>query len=452
MESLRFLLPERELPQRWYNAVPDFPKPPAPPLHPGTLQPIKPADLAPIFAKGLIDQEISTERWIEIPDDVRRALALWRPTPLVRARRLEERLGTPARIYYKNESVSPAGSHKVNSSIPQAYFNRLDGILHLTTETGAGQWGSALAFASCHFGMDCTVYMVRVSHDQKPHRRLMMQAWGGKVFASPSDRTDAGRAVLREMPGTPGSLGIAISEAVEEAAKNPDRNYTLGSVLNHVLLHQTVIGLEAKEQLKLAGEKVPDVVLACCGGGCNFAGIAFPFFSEKLAGTPIRLVAVEPTACPTLTRGRFTYDFGDTAKLTPLLKMHTLGHGFIPPGIHAGGLRYHGVAPLVSHALDCGLIEAIAVPQIACFESAVLFAQTEGIIPAPESSHAIYAAVAEALRAKEERRERLILFNLSGHGHFDMASYQRFFDGELEDYAHPAGEIERALRDLPRSA
>jgi tryptophan synthase beta chain len=449
METVKFTLSEREIPQRWYNVAADFPTPPAPHRHPGTHQPATADDMRAIFPMGLIEQEVSRERWIEIPDEVRRILALWRPTPLHRARRLEERLGTPARIYYKNESVSPAGSHKPNTAVAQAHFNRVEGIHHLTTETGAGQWGSALAFATTLLGMKCTVYMVRVSFDQKPYRKLMMEAWGAEVHASPSDRTAAGRQILAEHPDTPGSLGIAISEAVEEAATNADRNYALGSVLNHVMLHQTVIGQETKEQLRLAGEKRPDVVIACAGGGSNFAGIAFPFIPDKLRGEPIRLLAVEPAACPTLTKGKFAYDFGDTAKLTPLLKMHTLGHGFIPPSIHSGGLRYHGMSPLVSHALNLGLIEAASHHQTVCFESAMLFARTEGILPAPETSHAIHAAIEEARRAKAEGKERVIVFNLSGHGHFDMAAYGKLFAGELEDYDYPEHAIEEALRDLP---
>jgi len=449
MDANKILLDEKEMPQRWYNVVPDLPEPPPPPLHPLTHKPAGPDDLRAIFPMGLIMQEVSREPWIDIPDDVLRILRIWRPTPLHRARRLEERLGTPARIYYKNESVSPPGSHKPNTAVAQAYFNKVEGINRLTTETGAGQWGSALSFATCLLGMECTVYMVRCSYDQKPYRKMMMQAWGGKTYPSPSDQTHAGRQALEKDPDTPGSLGLAISEAIEDAATHDDRNYSLGSVLNHVLLHQTIIGLETIKQLKLAGEGTPNVIIGCAGGGSNFSGLSFPFIPRLRKGEPVRLVAVEPLACPTMTRGKYVYDFGDMAKQTPLLKMHTLGHGFIPPGIHAGGLRYHGMAPLVSVGIKSGLIQAVAYHQTACFESAVLFAQTEGIIPAPETSHAIHAVIQEAKRCKEQRKEELIVFNFSGHGHFDMASYEKFFRGELEDYAYPREAIEEALKDLP---
>lgn len=450
MEETKIQLPERDMPQRWYNVAPDLPGPLSPPLHPLTKQPAGPDDLRPIFPDSLIAQEMSTEPWIEIPDDVARVLTTWRPTPLVRARNLEKALGTPARIYYKNESVSPAGSHKPNTAVAQAYYNKMAGINSLTTETGAGQWGSALSFATSLFGMECTIYMVRCSFDQKPYRKLMMQVWGGKAYSSPSDRTESGRMIREKYPDTPGSLGIAISEAVEEAAKTPNVNYSLGSVLNHVLLHQTIIGLETKAQLKLAEEKTPSAVIACAGGGSNFGGIAFPFVPNKLKGENIRLIAVEPAACPTMTKGKFTYDFGDTAMMTPLLKMHTLGHTFIPPGIHAGGLRYHGMAPLVSAGIDSGLIEPRALFQRGCFESAIQFARTEGIIPAPESSHAIHAAVQEALRCKEEKSEEVIVFCLSGHGHFDLTSYEKYFNGELVDYEHPDHEIDEALKELEK--
>ncbi len=451
MEQTKIILSESEIPQRWYNVVPDLPVALAPPLHPLTHQPATADDLRPIFPESLIAQEMSRDPWVDIPDEVLRVLTTWRPTPLVRAYNLEKALGTPARIYYKNESVSPAGSHKPNTAVAQAYFNKMEGVNSLTTETGAGQWGSALSFATCLFGMECTIYMVRCSFEQKPYRKLMMQVWGGKAYSSPTDRTESGRMIRQQYPDTPGSLGIAISEAVEEAAKSPDKNYALGSVLNHVLLHQTIIGLETKAQLKQADEKLPAAVIACAGGGSNFGGIAFPFMPDKLKGGNVRLIAVEPAACPTMTKGKFTYDFGDTAKMTPMMKMHTLGHTFIPPGIHAGGLRYHGMAPLVSAGIDAGLIEPQAYGQKGCFESAVLFARTEGIIPAPESSHAIHAAVQEALRCKEEKREETLVFCLSGHGHFDLTSYERYFEGELMDYEHPDEAIEEALRDLPVS-
>lgn len=448
MDETKILLSEREMPRRWYNVAPDMPTQLAPPLHPLTKQPAGPDDLKAIFPDDLIAQEMSMEPWIEMPDDVARVLASWRPTPLVRARNLEKSLGTPARIYFKNESLSPAGSHKPNTAVAQVYYNKIAGIRGLTTETGAGQWGCALAFATSLFNMECTVYMVRVSFDQKPYRKLMMQVWGAKAYSSPTDRTQAGRMIREKMPDTPGSLGIAISEAVEEAALNPELNYSLGSVLNHVLLHQTIIGLETKAQLKMAEEKTPSAVIACAGGGSNFSGLAFPFVPNKLKGENIRLIAVEPAACPTMTKGRFTYDYGDTAMMTPLLKMHTLGHTFIPPGIHAGGLRYHGMAPLVSAGIDCGLVEPVALLQRGCFESAVRFARTEGIIPAPESSHAIHAAVLEALRCKEQNSEEVIVFCLSGHGHFDLTSYEKYFNNELTDYEHPEHEIEEALKEL----
>jgi len=448
MEPTRYLLPESEIPRRWYNVAADMPAPLLPPLHPGTGQPIGPDALAPLFPMSLIEQEVSRERWIDIPEPILEAYALWRPTPLHRARRLERALGTPARIYYKNESVSPAGSHKPNTAVPQAWYNKQAGVKRLATETGAGQWGSALAFATSLFGLACQVYMVRVSYEQKPYRKALIESWGARVIPSPSEETQAGRGIRAATPDSPGSLGIAISEAVEDAASREDTKYALGSVLNHVMLHQTVIGLEAQKQLALAGEKGPDAVIACCGGGSNFAGLAFPFAAEKIAGKEMRIIAAEPAACPTLTRGRFAYDFGDTARLTPLLPMHTLGHSFIPPGIHAGGLRYHGDAPLVCQLLRDGVIEAVAHRQRECFEAALLFARTEGILPAPETSHAIRAAVAEAERAKEEGRERVILFNLSGHGHFDMASYAAYLSGSLQDYELPQEAIDSAIAEL----
>ena len=451
MTDNRILLSERDLPKSWYNVAPDLPTPLAPPLNPATAQPVSPADLAVIFPMALIEQEMSAARTIPIPEPVLDILRLWRPTPLVRARRLEKALGTPAKIFYKNESVSPAGSHKPNTSVAQAYYNQQSGIKRLATETGAGQWGSALAFACNVFGLECMVYMVRCSYDQKPHRRTMMQAWGATCIPSPSDRTNAGRKILAEDPDSPGSLGIAISEAVEDAVGRKDTNYSLGSVLNHVLLHQTVIGLEAIEQFKIVGA-FPDIIVGCCGGGSNFAGLAFPFVPLKAAGKNIRLIAVEPTACPTMTKGVYAYDFGDKSGMTPLIKMDTLGHDFIPPGIHAGGLRYHGMAPLVSLLHRAGVVEAVSYPQLRCFEAAITFARSEGTIVAPETSHAVACVVDEALKAKEEGEEKTILFNLSGHGHFDMAAYEKYFAKELQDYEYPEEKIKEALKHLPLSA
>ncbi len=449
-EPTKFVLSEDELPTAWINVLPRLNEPLAPPIHPGTLQPLSPADLEAIFPRALIEQEFSPQAEVDIPGEVLDIYRLWRPTPLYRARRLEKALQTPAHIYYKYEGVSPAGSHKPNTAVAQAYYNKREGIRRLATETGAGQWGSALAMACRMFGLECTVYMVRVSYDQKPYRRMMMQTWGAEVFPSPSPQTNAGRSVLAATPDSPGSLGIAISEAVEDAAMHPDTNYSLGSVLNHVLLHQTVIGIEARRQMALAGEE-PDVIIGCFGGGSNFGGIALPWVPDKLSGrSSVRLVAVEPSACPTLTRGVFAYDFGDTSKLTPLLKMYTLGHDFVPAGIHAGGLRYHGGAPLASHLLALGVIEARAYPQLTVFEAAVQFARSEGILPAPESAHAIRAAMDEALEARQEGRPRVILFNLSGHGHFDLAAFDSYLTGKLIDYAHPAQEIQRAMATLPR--
>jgi len=444
----KIVLGEDEIPTHWYNVASDLPKPPAPVLHPGTGQPIGPADLAPLFPMALIGQEVSQDRTIEIPDEVRDVYRLWRPTPLFRARRLERALDTPAHIYYKYEGVSPAGSHKPNTAVAQAYYNKAEGIRRLTTETGAGQWGSALAFACTLFGLECTVYMVRASYEQKPYRRSMIQTYGAEVFPSPSNRTQSGQKVLGDNPDSPGSLGIAISEAVEDAATHDDAHYSLGSVLNHVLLHQTVIGQESLKQMDLAGE-YPDVVIGCVGGGSNFAGLAFPFVGEKLRqGRKTRIVAVEPEACPSLTRGSYAYDFGDTVGLTPLVKMHTLGHGFVPPSIHAGGLRYHGAAPLLSLLLDEGIISATAYGQNAVFDAALQFARSEGIVPAPESSHAIHGALRAAKEADEAGAERTILFNLSGHGHFDMAAYDNYFSGKLTDLELDESEIERALRAL----
>lgn len=451
-DSVKYLLPEDRIPRAWYNIVADLPKPPAAVLHPGTGQPIGPADLAAIFPMSLILQEVATEREIEIPQPVRDVYKLWRPAPLHRAVRLERALDTPARIFYKYEGVSPAGSHKPNTAVAQAFYNREAGITKLSTETGAGQWGSSLAFAGALFGLEVKVYMVKVSFQQKPYRRALMETYGATCIPSPSTETESGRAILAADPNSPGSLGIAISEAVEVAAKNADTNYALGSVLNHVLLHQTVIGIEAIEQMDLAGFW-PDVVIACAGGGSNFAGLAFPFIGKKLReGTDVRVVAVEPAACPTLTRGTFAYDFGDTAHLTPLVKMHTLGSQFVPPGFHAGGLRYHGMAPLVSHLKELGLIEARAVHQTPCFEAGVAFARAEGIVPAPESTHAVRVAIDEALAAKAEGRARTILFNLSGHGHFDMQAYTDYFAGKLEDRDYDETALRESLAALPKVA
>lgn len=452
-ERTKYLLEEKDIPTHWYNILPDLPSPPPPVLHPGTHQPVGPSDLAPLFATALIEQEVSTEREIPIPEEVREIYKLWRPTPLFRARRLERALDTPAHIYYKYEGVSPAGSHKPNTAVAQAYYNRKEGIRRLTTETGAGQWGSALALACSLVGLDCTVYMVRVSYEQKPYRRSMIQAFGAEVIPSPSERTSAGRSILAEQPDSPGSLGIAISEAVEDAATHDDTHYSLGSVLNHVLLHQTVIGLEAKKQMELAGE-YPDEIIGCVGGGSNFAGLAYPFVRDKLSGSKpkLRFLAAEPESCPTLTRGEYAYDYGDTVGLTPLVKMYTLGHTFIPPGIHAGGLRYHGDAPSLCQLVHEGVIDAAAYHQTACFEAAVQFARSEGIVPAPEASHAIRAAIDAALRAREAGERRVILFNLSGHGHFDMSAYDAYFSGKLQDYAYPRAKVEAALSHLPKVA
>ncbi|GAB6040600.1 TrpB-like pyridoxal phosphate-dependent enzyme [Endothiovibrio diazotrophicus] len=448
MSQTKILLDESEIPTHWYNVVADMPNAPAPVLGPDG-NPIGPEALTAIFPMSLIEQEVSAERWIEIPEKVREIYQLWRPAPMFRAHRLEQALGTPARIYYKYEGVSPAGSHKPNTAVAQAYYNKEAGIKRLATETGAGQWGSSLSMVGKMFGLEVRVYMVKVSYEQKPFRRSMMHTWGGEVIASPSTHTAAGRKILAEHPDSPGSLGIAISEAAEEAASRPDTNYALGSVLNHVLLHQTVIGLEAKKQFEKVGD-YPDMIFAPCGGGSNFGGAAFPFFADKAAGKEIRLVAVEPASCPTLTRGHYAYDFGDSVGLTPLLKMYTLGHDFVPPGIHAGGLRYHGDSALVSQLYNEQLIEAVAVKQNATFEAGVLFAQHEGIIPAPESNHAIAACIDEARRCKESGEAKTLFFNLSGHGHFDMGAYDRYFSGELEDYAYPEEEIEAALHRLPK--
>ncbi len=450
MEEVKILLGERDMPRTWYNIIPDLPLPLPPVLHPATGKPIGPDDLAPLFPMALIAQEVSGERHVEIPEDVRRVYRMWRPTPLVRARNLERALQTPAHIYFKNESVSPAGSHKPNTAVAQAYYNKVEGVRRLTTETGAGQWGSALALACRLFGLECKVYMVKISYQQKPYRRSLMQTWGAEVTPSPSSETNAGRQVLARDPDSLGSLGIAISEAVEVAAQNPDTKYSLGSVLNHVLLHQTIIGEEALAQMALADD-YPDVVIGCVGGGSNFAGLAFPFIRERMTrGLDTRFVAVEPTACPSMTKGVWAYDFGDTVGLTPLIKMFTLGHTFVPVGIHAGGLRYHGVAPALSVLVQGGIVQPVAYPQTAVFEAAVLFARSEGIVPAPESAHAIRAAVDEAIRCREEGVRRTILFNLSGHGHFDMAAYDEYLAGRLQDYAYPEEKVREALHVLPQ--
>ena len=427
----KILLDENEMPKKWYNILPDLPEPLPPPLHPATNEPIKPEDLEPLFPRGLIEQEMSSESYIRIPEEVREVYRMWRPTPLIRAERLEAFLKTPARIYYKYEGVSPPGSHKPNTAVAQAYYNMKEGVERLTTETGAGQWGSALCFATNLFGMECTVYMVKVSYEQKPYRRIIMETYGGEVIPSPSDRTESGRKIRESNPDTPGSLGIAISEAVEDAAKHDDTKYSLGSVLNHVLLHQTIIGLELKKQLEKVDEK-PDVLVGCVGGGSNFSGLAYPFVKESMEDG-MSIVAVEPAACPTLTSGDYRYDYGDTVGLTPLLKMYTLGHEFIPPPIHAGGLRYHGDAPTLSLLVAKGIIKAVAVKQLPTFEAGVVFARTEGIIPAPESNHAIRVVIDEALKAKENGEEKVIVFGLSGHGYFDLSAYEAYLSGKLND-------------------
>ncbi len=447
----KILLDESEMPRQWYNLAADLPKPPPPPLGPDG-KPLSPEQLSAVFPMNLIEQEMTPQRWVDIPEEVLEMLVRWRPSPLHRAYALEKVLDTPARIYYKNESVSPAGSHKPNTAVAQAYYNKVAGVKKITTETGAGQWGSALAFACSLVGLEAKVYMVRISFDQKPFRKMMMQTWGATCVASPSNETQAGRAVLEKDPDTPGSLGIAISEAVEEAVtdKSGKTKYSLGSVLNHVLLHQTVIGLETKKQLQKAGEKKPDVVIGCVGGGSNFAGLAFPFIHDKIHGDEIEIIPVEPASCPTLTKAPYHYDFGDNAGLTPLLAMHTLGHGFIPPPIHAGGLRYHGMAPLVSHAVNLGLASPVALHQLECYEAAMLFARTEGIIPAPETSHAIAQTIREAKKAKEEGKEKVIVFNFSGHGLMDLVGYDNYIHGRLHDYALSEEELEKFTADLKK--
>jgi tryptophan synthase beta chain len=449
VETIKYLLPEEQIPTTWYNLMADLPSPPPPPLHPGTHKPIGPADLAPLFPMSLIMQEVSADREIEIPEPVREIYKQWRPSPLYRARRLERLLQTPAKIYYKYEGVSPAGSHKPNTAVAQAFFNREAGVRKIATETGAGQWGSALAFAGALFGIEVQVFMVRVSFQQKPYRRALMETYGARCIASPSKETSVGRSILAATPDSSGSLGIAISEAVEVAATHDDTKYALGSVLNHVLLHQTVIGQEAMKQMEMAGD-YPDVIVGCTGGGSNFAGIVFPFLGSQLrGGRKVRIVAVEPAACPSLTRGRFAYDFGDTGHLTPLVKMHTLGSTFIPPPFHSGGLRYHGMAPLVSHIKQLGLIEARAYKQTEVFEAGVSFARAEGIVPAPEANHAVKGAIDEALRCKQEGKSRAILFNLCGHGHFDMQAYVDYFAGKLTDQSYDESELAMALAGLP---
>jgi tryptophan synthase beta chain len=448
MQETKIVLPDREIPKQWYNIMADMPNLPKPPLHPGTKQPVGPDDLRAIFPMALIEQEMTAERWIDIPEEVLNIYALWRPSPLHRAHRLEAALGTPAKIYYKYEGVSPAGSHKPNTSIPQAYYNKKAGIKRIATETGAGQWGSAMALAGTMFGLEVTVYMVRVSYDQKPYRRIAMETWGATVHPSPSTVTNSGRKMLEIDPNCSGSLGMAISEAVEDAATHNDTNYALGSVLNHVLLHQTVIGLEAKKQFAMVGD-YPDIIIGCCGGGSNLGGVSFPFLQDKIHGKQLRVIAVEPTSCPTLTKGEFRYDFGDTAGLTPLMMMYTLGHDFMPPGIHAGGLRYHADSPLVCQLYHDKLIEAVAYGQTGVFEAAIKFAKTEGIIPAPESAHAIKGAIDEAMKAKEEGKQKTIFFNLSGHGYLDMTAYSDYMAGKFEDYAYPEEKIKEALKNLP---
>ena len=449
MSDNRVLLSKKDLPKAWYNIQADISKPIPPVLHPGTGKPATAEDFAPIFPMSLIEQEVSRQRWIDIPEEVLDILSIWRPTPLIRAKRLEEFLGTPAKIYFKDESVSPAGSHKPNTAVAQAYYNKQAGITRITTETGAGQWGSALAFATNFFGIECVVYMVKISYEQKPYRRSLMQLWKASVYPSPSKRTKAGRMILEKDPDCPGSLGMAISEAIEDTVTSKNTKYSLGSVLNHVLMHQTIVGQETKKQLQQIGE-TPDIMIGCCGGGSNFAGFIFPFVFDKMnAKGKIRFIGTEPEACPTLTKGPYRYDFGDTAMTTPLIKMHTLGHTFVPPGIHAGGLRYHGMAPLVSFLKNENMIEAASFHQNAAFEAAVTFARTEGRVPAPETSHAIKAAIGEALKAKEEGRKKTIVFNYSGHGFFDLSSYDKYLSHSLKDFEYPREKIEEALKEVP---
>jgi tryptophan synthase beta chain len=448
---IKVLLNENEIPRQWYNLAADLPSPMQPPLGPDG-KPISPEMLAPVFPMNLIEQEVSQQRWIDIPEEILEILYRWRPSPLHRAKFLEQALKTPAKIYYKNESLSPPGSHKPNTAVAQAWYNKQFGIKKLTTETGAGQWGSALAFACSILGLECKVYMVRISFDQKPFRKIMMQTWGATCIASPSNQTQAGRDILAKSPDTPGSLGIAISEAIEEAVtdKSGQTRYSLGSVLNHVLLHQTIIGLETKKQLEKISEKKVDVIIGCAGGGSNFAGLAFPFVNDKINGAEIDIIPVEPTSCPTMTRAPFVYDHGDTAKMTPLMPMYSLGHDFIPPPIHAGGLRYHGMAPLISQAIVEGLITPRAIDQVECYKAAILFARTEGVIPAPETSHAIAAVIQEAIKAKEEGKEKVILFNLSGHGLMDLSGYDKYFAGQLTNYRLPEDELRKSLKSIEK--
>lgn len=448
MEVMKVVLPEREIPKKWYNILPDMPNLPRPPLNPATKEPIGPDALSGIFPMALIEQEMSMERWIDIPEDILKIYSLWRPTPLHRARRLEEALKTPAKIYYKYEGTSPAGSHKPNTAVAQAYYNKKAGIKRIATETGAGQWGSALALAGSLFSLDITVYMVKVSYNQKPYRRIAMETWGAKVIPSPSNETNSGRKALESNPDNPGSIGLAISEAVEDAATHNDANYSLGSVLNHVLLHQTIIGLESRMQFEKIGD-YPDIVIGCCGGGSNLGGVSLPFVRDKINGKKLRIIAAEPSSCPTLTKGEFRYDFGDTAQLTPLIMMYTLGHDFIPPAIHAGGLRYHGDSPIICQLYHDKIIEAVAYSQLPVFEAAVTFAKTEGIIPAPETAHAIRAVIDEAIRCKEAKEQKTIFFNLSGHGLLDLGAYEAYLTGKLEDYEYPEKNIKEALARLP---
>jgi tryptophan synthase beta chain len=448
MKTRKITLEEHEIPDKWYNIIADMPNKPLPPLNPGTGEPIGPEDLAPLFPMALIQQEVTSEKWVDIPDEVRNIYSMWRPTPLYRAYGLEKALDTPAKIYYKYEGVSPAGSHKPNTAVPQAYYNKQEGVKRIITETGAGQWGSALSFACNHFGIECEVYMVKISYDQKPYRKTMMRTWGAEVYSSPSTRTEAGKKILGEDPNSPGSLGIAISEAIERAASDPDTKYSLGSVLNHVKLHQTIIGQEAVKQMEKAGE-MPDIVIAPFGGGSNFAGLAFPFLRFNLEeGKTIRCIASEPSSCPKLTRGVFRYDFGDTIGMTPLLPMYTLGHNFVPAPIHAGGLRYHGAGVIVSQLLKDNLIEACSHDNLEVFDAGILFAKTEGIIPAPEASHGIATTIHEANKCKEEGVSRTILFNLCGHGYFDMQAYEDYLEGKLVRHEITTEEIQRSLAEL----
>ncbi|NNL43475.1 MAG: TrpB-like pyridoxal phosphate-dependent enzyme [Desulfobacterales bacterium] len=447
MQTKKIFLPESEIPRQWYNVAADMPTPMEPPLHPGTGQPVGPEDLGPIFPMPLIEQEVSQERFIDIPDEIMEKYLIWRPTPLYRAYSLEKYLDTPAKIYFKNEGVSPAGSHKPNTAIAQAYYNKISGTKRILTETGAGQWGSALSFSCALFGLECKVYMVKVSYNQKPYRRMMMETWGGNCVASPSTETAAGRKILEQNPDSPGSLGIAISEAVEMAVQDDQAKYSLGSVLNHVMLHQTIIGLECQKQMEVTGD-YPDVVIGCAGGGSNFAGLAFPYVRDKVNGKDIDIIGVEPTSCPTMTRGPFAYDFGDNNQMTPLLPMHTLGHTFVPEGIHAGGLRYHGMSPLISQLILDNLIRPVALPQLETFKAGVALARTEGFISAPETAHAVACAINEALKAKEEGKEKVILFNWSGHGLVDMAAYDAYLSGKLADHELAQEEVVRALADI----